>query len=261
MVGCETDGVETMPKDDYRYLENEAYYLDQVADVWIAHVASRSELSTFYDSLPSDEEKNLFLRVGAFYRYLVKEGSFLFEVNEWNRGMSFIDDTYKYIALFALIEALEVPSKHLDFYQWLQREAPMHAMAPDSPLVKTLEPLYREYKAEYGSIHAAVTFFSRLDTRDQNFIQDRFTIQEKEASLKKLAQKLYDIRSEFVHKAQFVLWFGQGTTGGYDHDDVLTSSLSMDDLCTLFEHGFLKRFGWKKDTQQDKSSVRGKPRR
>jgi hypothetical protein len=239
-----------MPKRDYRYLENEEHFFDQVADVWIIHFGAKAELRGLYDLLPSNDEKNLFLRVGAFYRYLVKEGSFRFEDNEWNRGMSFIDDTYKYVALFALVEALEVSSKHVDFFKWLQLEAPTKTICANAHLVKTLEPLYRDYKAKYGSIHAAVTFFSRLDAPDQSLIQERLQIHKKEMSIKKLAQMLYEIRSQFVHEAHFVLWFGLGTTVGYHHDDVLTSRLSISDLCTLFEHGFLKRFGWKVDTQQ-----------
>ena len=35
--------------------------------------------------------------------------------------MSYIDDTYKYISLFSLIEALDTPGTYIDFYQWLIR--------------------------------------------------------------------------------------------------------------------------------------------
>jgi hypothetical protein len=239
-----------MPKDDFRYLDDESHFLDQVGAVWGTHVSPEAKLRVLYDALPSDDEKNLFLRVGSFYRYLVKEGSFRFDVDEWNRTMPFIDGTYKYVALFALVEALEIPSKHLDFFQWLQRNHPSLTMPPDAGVVEALEPLYCDYKREYGSTHAAVTFFSRLDASDQTLIQQRLQIDNKELSLKKLAQILYDIRSQWVHQAKFVLWFSNGVTVGHHHDDVLTSSLSMSDLTILFEHGFLKRFGWTGVTQQ-----------
>jgi hypothetical protein len=239
-----------MPKDDFRYMDNEAHFLDQVAAVWGAHVSPEATLRALYDALPSDDEKNLFLRIGSSYRYLVKEGSFRFDVADWNQGMPFIDDTYKYVALFALIEALEIPATHLDFFQWLQSNHSNWTMPADAGMVEALEPLYCDYKREYGSTHAALTFFSRLDTSDQALIQERLQICNKDLSLKKLAQMLYDIRSQWVHQAKFVLWFSRGTTVGYHHDAVLTSSLSISDLTTLFEHGFLKRFGWTGVTQQ-----------
>ena len=244
-----------MGKADSRYIQNAEHFFDQVAAVWIAH-APEDKLRSLYDSLPTDDEKNLFLRVGAFYRYLVKEGSYLFKNDEWKREMSFIDDTYKYVALFALIEALEVSSQYLDFYEWIQREAETKAIIVDANLVKTLEPLYHDYKAKYGSTQAVVTFFSRLNAYDQKLIRERLRIHKKEASLRKLALILYDIRSKFVHEARFVLWFGSLTTIGYHNDNVLTSNLTISDLCTLFEHGFLRRFGWKENAQQSPPRVR-----
>lgn len=81
-------------------------------------------------------------------------------------------------------------------------------------------------------------------------IKENLEIRNKETPLRKLAQILYDMRSKFVHEAQFVLGFGAAITVGLHDGHVLVNKLTMNDLRLLFERGFLKRFGWKADTQQ-----------
>lgn len=239
-----------MPKPDYRYIQNDEHYFNEVLAVLKRHVPQEAVLRQLLDDLPSIEEKNLFLRVGAFYRYLVREGRFHFEKDILNRAMPYIDDTYKFIAIFALVEALEVPNEYKDFYQWLVQEPPISEIDPSLDLIKTLEPLYRKYKTEYGSGQAVVRFFSRLDDHDQQLIQSRLQIIGKIPSLKTLAQILYDMRSEFVHEARFVLGFGQHTTIGHHDNAIIVNDLTISDLCVLFERGFLRRFGWTGSTQQ-----------
>jgi hypothetical protein len=242
-----------MPNKKYQYLSYLNHYFDEVAAAWNRYFSSIQELRDLFEAIATNEEKDLFLRVGSFYRYLVVEGKFSFDNNELNQGLSFIDDTYKYVAMFALIEALETPPRDLDFYEWLQHEKVSDEISQHDNLIKVLEPMYRDYKSQHGSIQAAVRFFCRLDEPDQKFIQEKLQHNKRITSLKKLAQDLYEIRSKFVHQARLDLirGFGCGMTGSVMHNGhALINKMTMEDFRILFERGFLKRFGWQSNTQR-----------
>lgn len=180
---------------------------------------------------------------------MVIEGSFRFDKEEWNDGLSYIDDTYKYIAIFSLIEALETPPDYKDFYEWIQSKKDTAIPLNKKPMA-ILNQMYQDYKAHHGSIRAAVKFFDRLDSEDKAFIEKNLKINGESSSLMRLSQLLYDLRSKFAHEARFILGFGSVASVGTHNGDVLTNNLSMDDLRRFFEYGFLKRFGWKRTTQQ-----------
>lgn len=238
-----------MSDNEYRYLKNAEHFLKEISVVWSRHFHSDKELRQLFETIETDEEKDLFLRVGAFYKFLVIEGAFRFDKKEWNDGMSYVDDTYKYIAIFSLIEALETPPDYKDFYEWIQNKKDTAIPLNKKPM-GVLEQMYQDYKAYHGSIRAAVRFFDRLDSEDKDFIEENLKINGKSSSLKSLSQLLYDLRSKFVHEARFILGFGAAGSIGTHNGNVLTNYLSMDDLRRFFEHGFLKRFGWEGNTQQ-----------
>ena len=182
------------------------------------------------------------MRIGSFYRFLVVEGRFLFKSEAWNDGMSYIDDTYKYIAIFSFIEALDSPGEHVDFYQWLQKENKAKRLNLDKAPMKAISRSYEKYKDVHGSIRAEIRFFSRLDEGHKLLIQDKLKIYDQESSIKELAQLLYEIRSRFVHEAQLVRSFSGTLTVGKLGGKIVSNQLSMQDFQTLFERGFLKRF-------------------
>lgn len=238
-----------MKDPEYRYLKNAEHFLDLLGSVWTRHLQSDDELRLLFEEIETEEEKDLFLRIGAFYRYLVVEGSFRFANKELNEGMSYIDDTYKYVAIFSLIEALETPPEYKDFYKWIQSKKDAKLPLNKKP-ISVFDDMYKEYKKYYGSVQAAVRFFDRLDREDQAYIENKMKINGTNSSVKQLSKLLYDMRSKFAHEARFILGFGSATSIGTHNENVLTNKLTMDDLRMLFEHGFLKRFGWKGNTQQ-----------
>ncbi len=238
-----------MAEQQLKYLKYSDAYLKHVISIWGKYFRTQKALREFFDLLSTDQEKDLFLRVGSFYRFLVIEGKYKFKKSKWNGGMSYIDDTYKYIALFSLIEALDFPGAYVDFYQWLNRNKKEIEDDPEAQFFSLLDDAYKKYKSEYGANNAAVLFFSRLDQEDQEFIQKSLRIKGKQRSLKQLAQFLYDIRSQFVHQAHLVLNFGDTISVGRQKGKIITSNMSITDICSLFEHGFLKRFGFKGRTQ------------
>ncbi|HIP68620.1 MAG TPA: hypothetical protein EYH06_08525 [Chromatiales bacterium] len=235
-------------KINLRYLKYSDRYLDEMSSIWDRHIQSKEKLCELFSAIGSEEEKDLFLRIGVFYKYLIIEGSYRFSDKTLNVGMSYVDDTYKYIAIFSLIEALETPAKYNDFYQWLQSKKDLSFPVDQKPKA-VLDQKYQEYKKEYGSVRAAVRFFERLDNRDKATIGQKLQIRNKSVSLKEIAQLLYNLRSKFVHEAQFVLDFETATSVGSHNGNILVNKLTINDLRTLFERGFLKRFGWNANTQ------------
>jgi len=230
------------PERELRYLRYKEEYLKQVSHVWRKHLQTLEAFQIFFHSITPDGEQDLFLRIGSFYRYLVVEGTFRFPIGDWNKGMSYIDDTYKYIAIFSLIEALETPPKFKDFYQWIKSQH-KNVPAPSEKLpLSLLDDMYKEYKTCYGSVQAAVRFFGRLDDKDQSLIQQKLRVRGKVTSLKQLAQLLYEFRSDFVHKGAFVLGFGERPTVSRHRGKVIINDLNLEDIKRLFERGFLKRF-------------------
>lgn len=232
-----------------KYFKESEAYLKHVVSVWGKYFAAQKDLNVFFDKIGTDEEKDLFLRVGSFYRFLVVEGKYQFSKSIWNSGMSYIDDSYKYIAIFSLIEALDSPSAYIDFYQWLHRNKKDINLDLETPFLSKIDDAYKKYKSEYGAINAAIHFFSRLDKEDQQFIQNSLQIKGKQSSLKQLSQFLYDIRSQFVHQANLVLNFGDVISVGRQKKKIIVVNMSIKDMCWLFEHGFLKKFGYKGRTQ------------
>ena len=234
---------------ELRYLNNSTQYLKHVFKIWGKYFNSRKDFNSFFNSIPVDSEKDLFLRVGSFYRFLVVEGRFRFSVKNWNTGMSYIDETYKYISIFSLVEALYAPPTYQDFYQWKQKNKKAESIRLDEKPTMALSRMYSQYKLEHGATQAAVKFFSALDQKDQNTIQTKLRISKKSSSIKELAQLLYDIRSQFVHQSRLVLGFGNKTSVGINKKGILINDLTIPDLQVLFEHGFLKRFGFQGSTQ------------
>lgn len=237
-----------------KYLKDSEAYLKHVNSVWGKYFAVPIDLNIFFDKIGTDEEKDLFLRVGSFYRFLVVEGKYQFSKSIWNSGMSYIDDSYKYIAIFSLIEALDSPGGYIDFYQWLHRNKKDINLDLETPFFLKIDNAYKKYKSKYGAINAAVQFFSRLDKEDKLFIQKSLKVKGKQGSLKQLSQFLYDIRSQFVHQANLVLNFGDIISVGRQKKKIIVVNMSIKDMCWLFEHGFLKRFGHKERTQPANSA-------
>ena len=226
------------------YFENYEGYSNQAFSSLNRYFKDKIDFDEFVSSLPSDEAKDQFLRIASFYRYLVKDGSFKFIDPELNKYMSYIDDSYKYIAVFALIESIYESEKFVDFYTFIKTKRNKIEFPIESQ--SELDKIHERYKEVHGSIKMAIHFFDGLDELDKEKIKNCFAIAKEEKPIIALAKLMYQIRSEFVHRAKFVLSFGNNPSIGYIGKKVLINSLNIKDLMVLFEHGLLRHFGYKK---------------
>ncbi|MGE5374230.1 MAG: hypothetical protein ACM3XO_04170 [Bacteroidota bacterium] len=232
---------------DMRYFREEGLYLDQAWDVYRDYFATQNSFLCQYNRIPTDERKNLFLMILSRYKLLVRDGEYRIIGPNQALYIAYLDQTYKFISLMSLIEALFAEEAHVDFYQWLMMKKRKRRIFPIED-GQDLEVLYREYKLEYGA-RRFVLFFSRLDEGAQKFLLARIRIDSTQKAAEVVAQKLYIIRSEFVHQARPVLEFSDGVMFSKRHGDVLYSLLSLRDLQLLFEHGLLQHFCLTPDTR------------
>jgi hypothetical protein len=176
------------------------------------------------------------------YRLLVRDGEYrlIGAGTRQHLYISYLDQTYKFISIMSLIEALFAEEEYVDFFQWLTMKKRKRQIFPITD-EKALDDLYRQYKLEYGA-RRAVRFFSELDEGAKRFLAARVRIDNTHKPAEEVAQKLYIMRSEFVHQARPVLEFNDGQVFSKRHGKVMYSILSFQDLQLLFEHGLLNHF-------------------
>jgi hypothetical protein len=133
----------------------------------------------------------------------VKQGEWHVKSRDQTQWLIYLSTSFKLVALFSLIESLS-EEKHQDFYGWLSTEAPMGTF-PIADKCK-LATLNENYTAAYGSIRRCVSFFERLPSPQKETLCNAIKIDRKPlASIKQVAQFLYELRSKFVHECDLVL--------------------------------------------------------
>lgn len=226
---------------DGRYIANEKEYKE---DAFMAFDESRfpnrKSFDEFYESLNTPKRKDEFLRVTNFYLFLVKDGDWKISVEGYDPIIDYFTNSFKLVALFSLIESL-TELKYQDFYQWLSSQD-QSMILPISDK-SDLRRLYEEYKKSFGSTRRCVNFFERLPDQQKERLCHSIQIDGKPiTTIKKLAQFLYSLRSEFVHAAQLVLHVSGSTTYHLEEKGLTRSSLSLSILLDAFEEGVLSYF-------------------
>jgi hypothetical protein len=195
---------------------------------------SRSDFDAFVDSIAADEEKSRFLKVASHYKFLVKDGRFSVPGYEETK---YFDETYRFVALVALIEFVESSVSFKDFYAWLSKLAAFPIQDQQA-----LDALYEEYKGQFGVMHKMVSFFLRLDDPSKQQIESWIKVQGQPLAIDKLAKTLYDIRSKFVHEARLIVELSGMRTLSARHK-AREITLPLEHLERIFERGVLLRFG------------------
>lgn len=225
---------------DLKYFKEEDRFLESAWEVYRDYFVSRSNFLYQYNTIPSAERKNLFLMILSGYKLLVRDGQYRL-VEEWQHlYLDYLDNTYKFISIMSLIEALFADEPHVDFYQWLTMKKRRKQIFPITD-PEILDELYREYKIKFGA-RKAIRFFSQLDESAQSYLAARIKIDNDHKPAEVVARKLYIMRSEFVHQARLVLEFNDGVMFSRREGNVMYSMLSIKDLLLLFEHGILHHF-------------------
>jgi hypothetical protein len=225
---------------DGRYIANEPTFKRHAYAALKSRFRDEAAFEDFYASLDTPQLKDEFLHVATFYLFLVKQGEWHVTVEGSAPVVDYFSTSFKVGALFALIESLSEET-HQDFYEWLCSRDP-ETTFPIRDLA-ALTKLYEDYKESYGSIRRCVAFFSRLSPERQQALCRSIKKDKKPlASIKKVAEFLYELRSKFVHEARFVLSLVGSTTLSMEGKKVVEVNLSLETLLDTFEEGVLAYF-------------------
>jgi hypothetical protein len=225
---------------DGRYVSDEVTFKRYAYTALGSHFANRAAFDEFYASLESPTIKDEFLRVAAFYLFLVKCGDWHVTVDGSAPVVDYLTNSFKVTALFALIESLS-DTDNQDLYRWLSTKNATSVF----PIADAaaLSALNEEYKDTYGSIRRCVAFFSRLKPDRQQMLCAAIKVDDRPlGSVKKVAEFLYELRSKFVHEARLVLTLGGATALSTRGKKVVETDLSVETLLEVFEEGLLAHF-------------------
>jgi len=221
-----------------RYLRNEAAFKADAYAVLKTHFDGRRAFDQYYADIRKTK-LNDFLRVCASYRYLAKHGDWKIKVRGYGPVIDYLTNSYKLVAVFSLIESLS-DLGYLDFYQWLTGRHRKQAFPIENR--KALELLYREYKANYGATRRCAAFFASLPLEEQRRLCGSISVNRKPtAEIKKLAELLYNLRSGFVHKAEFAHELS-GPIFVITKAGLVESKLTVAGILRAFELGVIEHF-------------------
>jgi hypothetical protein len=224
---------------DLRFLDAKDTFLERAYLALKNQFPSRDAFDAYFNTIKDDEQKNLFLKTASFYLFLVKCGDWVVNVPNSDKVIDYFTNTYKYVAIFSLIESLS-EEQFVDFYQFLTRlksrvEFPIADRA-------TLDEHYEKYKQEFGSIRRCISFFKALSPQRQRELLSRFEVKGSEPTIENLAKYLYEMRSKFVHEAALVLHMSDGMSIGMQGGKIIVCSLSIRDTMQFFEEGLIEHF-------------------
>ena len=110
-----------MPKmKDQRYLYAKDKFFEYYFQALKNHFSNKEDFTSFFKAIENDDQKNLFLKTASFYLFLVKKGDWFVDIDGSDKRVDYLTDTYKYIAIFSLIESLQ-EREFMDFYSFLVR--------------------------------------------------------------------------------------------------------------------------------------------
>ncbi len=235
-----------------QFSQDEIILLDDAFDVLSAYFHDRESFLIQYKQISDAASKIRFLRLASIYRVLVKAGNFEPPADAIEGSINYYDITYKFIALISIIEAMFSVDEWRDFYQWLRKSSNAHVFPIEDQ--SDLDRLHAQYKSEYGAIRNAKKFFEALDIEEQKFLKSKLVrlrvdknknkAVEIEFEISHLAELLYGIRSEFMHKAKLIVEFDEIPALTVNRrGKPFISNLSLNSLMHVFELGLVKHFG------------------
>ncbi len=240
-----------------RFIKNEDKFLGYSWSVYESYFNDKASFIDKYNHIDSPEKKNRFLRLTSYYLFFVIDGNYSspkYDVED----LSFVDQTYKFIAIIALIESIYGKNDYVDFYQWIMRNRRNELFPINN--ARDATRLYAAYKEEHGNTLNIVKFFQSLDDPIKSFIQRSLIVlddsgkigefEEKEESIEALSKLLYQIRSDFIHRAELILEFDPSTVLSVRDGKPISCSIELKHMCRIFESGLLQHFGIVADKRQ-----------
>ena len=220
---------------DRWYLQHKDWFSDLAFQAFQKYFKSRSDFDAFVNSIVANEEQSRFLKVASHYKFLVKDGRFFVAGYE---EAKYFDETYRFLAICALIELVEPNVRSEGFYRWVKKSAT--AFPIKSP--KDLKALHRQYRSQSRLVTKMVSFFQGLDDRSMRELESSITVNRQRMPIEEVPRTLYGLRSKFMHDGRLIVELSGVETLSARHPD-RAITLSLEQLERIFERGVLLRFG------------------
>jgi hypothetical protein len=221
-----------------KYLRESQIYLPHAFAAMRNHFDSQRDFDEYFSNIATDEQKNAFLRVASFYRFLAKDGDWHVEIDGSDPVISYITGTLKLVSIFSLIESIS-GAKYLDLYQWISKSGEIFPIKDQ----QALDALHQRYIESYGSIRRCVAFFQALPTNRQIALREAVIIDRKPSdSIEKVARYLYELRSSYVHDGKFAVELIPGSVFSSKGKKVIETKINIQHFLELFEEGLLLWF-------------------
>lgn len=216
-------------------------YLDDAYRALKENFKNYDEFKSFYDAFQSDEIKDEFLRVSSSYLFFVKNGQWHVDVPRSNPVIDYFSNSFKLVALLAIIESLS-NEKFIDFFEWLVRREKKIPFPIENK--STLQKHYNSYKKDYGSIRRCKSFFEALSEESKIEICKLITIDGKPLdSIEIFVELIYKSRSEFAHSTDISIEMGDWFhLGKYKEKTVVWKKFKFEYLLQIFEEGLITHF-------------------
>jgi hypothetical protein len=219
---------------DLRYLRERDWFSNFAFQVFCEYFPDRSAFDTFVDAIAADEGKSRFLKVASFYKFLVKDGRFSVAGAE---EAKYFDETYRFLAICALIEWVEPRVRVKGFYSWVSKSpAAFPIQGPQE-----LKALHQQYKHQSRLVTKMVSFFRRLDGPTKRELESSIKIHGQPMPIDEVARTLYGLRSAFMHDARLIVELSGVKTLSARHSG-RAITLPLERLERIFERGVLLRF-------------------
>ena len=183
---------------DLRYLKERDWFSNFAFRAFREYFPGLSAFDTFVDSIAADEEKSRFLKVASFYKFLVKDGRFSVQGAE---EAKYFDETYRFLAICALIEWVEPRVRVKGFYSWVSKSGV--AFPIQGP--QELQVLHQQYKSQSRLVTKMVSFFRRLDRASKRELESSIKVHRQPTPIDEVARTLYGLRSQFMHDARLIV--------------------------------------------------------
>ena len=165
---------------------------------------------------------------------------------------SVIDPSFKLIVISSLIESLMSNNRFVEFNEWYFKE---YADGIEEKSGKnfgdTLKDLWEKYKEKQGAYRKFKIFFKEyLPEEEQEKLLNGFKRlgnKDKDVDVDCIARWLYEMRSKFVHEADHVqlpesIPNEKVYLGHRIGKDSICITISIDQILSIFEKGFLRYF-------------------
>ncbi|MFZ2970605.1 MAG: hypothetical protein WA063_05645 [Minisyncoccia bacterium] len=224
----------------YRYIEEDVNYhfLSFVKEIFESHfskIEPDTTIENFCSNLSDDQKEKLF-KTSFFYYH---RGWKLMKQKNWFDNF---DESFIFIILISIAEAIVSAEDYVEFINWYPK---------NHQEMKTFNEEKEIYLNKFGVKRKFDLFINEyIIKEDRNTLMKNINIWNESTkafksldSVSELSKLFYDLRSGFVHNAQYISFFVQSGWAVCGHkNNAYSIKIDFPTIVPIFERGFLNYF-------------------